>query len=139
MLVTLPFVLLLLDCWPLKRFHFQSTNVSLGDFFTHKHLLIEKISYKKLFFSLSSIIVLIILSLVTWRQVTYWENGLTISKRAISVTPDNWPMENKLANMLVTRGELKKGIWTNNLLLHIMSSLHFIKLRRTLIINFNYS
>jgi len=255
-LVTLPFVLLLLDFWPLKRFHFQSTNVSFGDFFTHKDLLIEKIPlfllsafsclitifaqrsseaiqsldqlpllqrianalvsyiayiykmiypvnlsilypyrgmpplleiagsvlfiifitfisikarksrpyiitgwlwflgtlvpvigfvqvggqsmadrytyipliglfliiswgvpglfsnwrYKKLFFSFSSIIVLIILSLMTWRQVTYWENGLTISKRAISVTPDNWLMENNLANMFVTRGELKKGI-----------------------------
>jgi len=256
MLVTLPFVLLLLDFWPLKRFHFQSTNFSLGDFFTHKHLSIEKIPlfllsalsclitiyaqrsseaiqsldqlpllqrianafvsyiayiykmiypvnlsalypyrgmpllleiagsvfliifitfisiramtsrpyiivgwlwflgtlvpvigfvqvggqsmadrytyipliglfliiswgvsglfsdwrYKKTFFSSCSFIVLIILSLMTWRQVSYWENGLTISKRAISVTSDNWMMENNLTNMLVTRGELKKGI-----------------------------
>jgi tetratricopeptide (TPR) repeat protein len=256
MLVTLPFVLLLLDFWPLKRFHFQSANVSFGDFLRHKDLLIEKIPlfllsffsclitifaqgsseaiqsldhlpllqrianalvsyiayiykmiypvnlsilypyrampslleiagsvfllifitfisirtiksrpyiiigwlwflgtlvpvigfvqvgdqsmadrftyipliglfliiswsvpglfsnwrYKKLFFWLSSIIVLIILSLMTWRQVTYWENGLTISKRAISATPDNWLMENNLANILVTRGEFKEGI-----------------------------
>ena len=256
MLVTLPFVLLLLDFWPLKRFHFQSTDFSVGDFFSHKRLLIEKIPlfllsalsclitifaqrsaeaiqslaqipllqrianafvsyiayiykmiypvnlsvfypykgmpplleiagsvfliifisffsiravksrpylivgwlwflgtlvpvigfvqvggqsmadrysyipliglfliiswgvsdlfsnwrYKKIFFSSSSIILLIILSLMTWRQVTYWKDGLTISKRAISVTSDNWMMENNLANMLVTRGELKKGI-----------------------------
>ena len=256
MLVTLPFVLLLLDFWPLKRFHFQSTNFNLANFFTHKHLLIEKIPlfflsavsclvtifaqrsseaiqsldqlpllqrfanasvsymsyiykmiypvnlsvlypsrgmpplweiagsvflillitiisikarkshpymfigwlwflgtlvpvigivqvgeqsiadrytyipliglflivswgasslfsewrHKKIFLWSSSIIVLIILSLMTWRQVTYWENGLTVSRRAVKVTSANWLMENNLANMLVARGELKKGI-----------------------------
>ena len=256
MLVTLPFVLLLLDFWPLKRFHFQSTDFSVGDFFSHKRLLVEKMPlfllsalsclitifaqrsaeaiqslaqiplpqrianafvsyiayiykmiypvnlsilypykgmppfleiagsvfliifisvvsirtmksrpylivgwlwylgtlvpvigfvqvgtqsladrytyipliglflviswgiaglfsewrYKKILLSFSSAIVLIIFFLITRQQVTYWEDGLTISKRATSVTSDNWLMENNLANMLVTRGEFKKGI-----------------------------
>jgi len=66
--------------------------------------------YKKILLSLSSAIVLIIFFLITRQQVTYWEDGLTISKRATSVTSDNWLMENNLANMLVTRGEFKKGI-----------------------------
>ena len=256
MLVTLPFVLLLLDLWPLKRFRFQSTDFRLGEFFTHKQLWIEKtplfllsalsclitifaqgsseaiqsldrlplfqrfanaaVSYvayivkmiypvnlsvlyphsgmpplweiagslfvlifmtvvsiraikshpyfivgwlwflgtlvpvigivqvgdqsmadrytyipliglfmiiawgvadifsgwrhKKILFFSSSIMVIFILSLMTWRQTAYWENGLTISKRAVSVTSGNWLMENNLANMLVSRGEFKKGI-----------------------------
>jgi tetratricopeptide (TPR) repeat protein len=280
MLVTLPFVLLLLDLWPLKRFHFQSTNFSLTDFFIPKRLLIEKIPlfilsalsclitifaqrseeaivslaqipllerianafvsysayiyktiypvnlsvlypyngmpplleivgsvfliifisfisirtmrsrpylivgwlwflgtlvpvigfiqagsqsmadrytyipliglfliiswgvsglfsdwrYKKIFFSLSSSIVLIIFSLMTSRQAAYWENGLTISQRAIRVTSDNWLMENNLANMLVARGEFKKGIshYFASLLIKPDNDLAYNNLKRVL-------
>jgi len=46
MMVTLPFLLLLLDCWPLRRFHFETANlfdISARQSFAKGYLLVEKI------------------------------------------------------------------------------------------------
>jgi protein O-mannosyl-transferase len=66
--------------------------------------------YKKQFLFTSSFCLLFMLLMMTWQQVKYWENGETLSRRAVNVTFDNWLMENNLANMLVRKGEYSKGI-----------------------------
>ena len=66
--------------------------------------------YKKIFLFTSSFCLFLILMAITWKQVTYWENGLTLSRRAVNVTSDNWLMENNFANMLVRKGQYSQSI-----------------------------
>ncbi len=59
---------------------------------------------KEKFLFLFSILLLMVYMTMSWKQASYWKNGLTLSRRAVSVTSGNYIMENNLANMLAKNG-----------------------------------
>ena len=88
MLVTLPFVLLLLDYWPLGRFRQQSTF----------NLIFEKIP----FFALSA--------------VSAYISSISVQRYGIVVSMELVPMKLRLANALVSYVQyIEKMIWPKNL------------------------
>ena len=88
MLVTLPFVLLLLDYWPLGRFRQQSTF----------NLILEKIP----FFALSA--------------VSAYISSISVQRYGIVVSMELVPMKLRLANALVSYVQyIEKMIWPKNL------------------------
>lgn len=50
--------------------------------------------------------VLIILSFLTWKQVGYWRDNVTLYARAAQVVPDNYWAYNNLGAALASRGEI---------------------------------
>ena len=108
MLVTLPFVLLLLDYWPLNRFKFyQSTAVDHG--FSPAalteirrlpvlHLVLEKIPF--LFLS----------------AVCIYLSNLSIQHPGVAISTASVPLKLRIANALVSYvGYIKKMVWPFNL------------------------
>jgi tetratricopeptide (TPR) repeat protein len=53
---------------------------------------------------------LVVLALLTQRQIGYWTDTVTLSRRALAVTRDNWFVENNLGAALVIRGEHAEAI-----------------------------
>ena len=89
MLVTLPFILLLLDYWPLNRLNSQ---------FTIRNLLLEKIPF---------IILSAVFSIVTF--MVQWKIGLA---KSFSSYPLTWRIENALVSCVVY---IEKMFWPTNL------------------------
>ena len=58
--------------------------------------LFKKWRFRKLFFGISSVILLVVLSWKTFYQLTYWKNGITLFEHAISVTDNNYLAQNNL-------------------------------------------
>jgi protein O-mannosyl-transferase len=106
MLVTLPFVLLLLDYWPLRRWKFGQRKGGEKVFYKHKHdrgsevfqLVLEKIP---LFLLAMGLIIVTVLS----------------NNRAFGLQPlDELPLQARVANAMVSYLEyLKKMMWPSDL------------------------
>lgn len=56
--------------------------------------------------AIASVMVLVALSALTWKQVGYWRDSVSLSLRAIAVTEPNAVAHFNLANALVERGDL---------------------------------
>ena len=99
MLVTLPFVLLLLDFWPLSRSKFGRTEkANSGEKASVRYLVLEKISF---FF------IILIFCVVTF---------ITQQKGGAVKTLEEFPINLRIANVLVSYiAYIGKMIWPNNL------------------------
>jgi protein O-mannosyl-transferase len=64
---------------------------------------------KKILFP-ASIIVLAILTILTWKQCGYWQNSNTLFRHALRVTQDNYLAHANLAPVLVEEGKLEEAI-----------------------------
>lgn len=53
--------------------------------------------------------VLMVLSLLTWRQIRYWRSGVDLWRHTISVTTGNWLAEANLATELVRQGQMEEA------------------------------
>jgi tetratricopeptide (TPR) repeat protein len=95
MLVTMPFVMLLLDFWPLERFRVQGPGFSVGEF---KRLLVEKIP----FFTLTAV----------FCATTFWsQHGSGAVSSSIY-----FPFSFRVENSLISYGRyLEKMIWPEKL------------------------
>jgi tetratricopeptide (TPR) repeat protein len=57
-----------------------------------------------------SVALLMVLSVLTWRQAGYWKDSVTLLERTIAVTNDNHVAMTNLGNALVARGEMDRAM-----------------------------
>ena len=72
--------------------------------------LLKKWRYRRIAFAAMAAITLCIFSFVTWRQVQYWQDSVTLFTRTVTVTTDNPIMQNNLGNALEDQGRLDEAI-----------------------------
>lgn len=73
--------------------------------------LVDRWRYKKMILAVAAGVGIFPLAVVAWFQVGYWENSLTLFKRAISVTKDNWLAHNSLGVALSKTGKFDEAIY----------------------------
>ena len=66
--------------------------------------------HKKKLLATAAIILLMVLSVVSWRQTTYWKNSVTLFQHALAVTENNYWMHNNLGFALTAQGRLDEAI-----------------------------
>jgi hypothetical protein len=99
MLVTLPFVLLLLDYWPLGRFQFRR---SAAEIEAQEHKLLQPSSRWASNFRL----VLEKVPLVVLSVVAIYVSSLSVQRSGIVISTETVPMTLRIANALVNRGDV---------------------------------
>ena len=60
---------------------------------------------RKILWAAGSIFLLLFFA-ISWRQIGFWRNELTLFTHAAQVTKDNWRMENNVAAILIKNGDL---------------------------------
>jgi len=60
--------------------------------------------------AVAAAVVLFVLGILTWRQLGYWRDSVTLWSHAVEVTSDNSIAENYLANTLFREGRYEEGI-----------------------------
>ncbi|HIJ70763.1 MAG TPA: tetratricopeptide repeat protein [Planctomycetes bacterium] len=58
----------------------------------------------------SSLVVLVILAILTHKQVGYWQNDYTLYKRAVEATDDNYIMHNNFGDVLLKTGRVDEAM-----------------------------
>lgn len=71
--------------------------------------LAKKWRYGRSLFSSSAILILILMMILTWGQLRYWKNGLTLFNHAIEVTEDNYFAYNNLATIFMEKGDYRQA------------------------------
>jgi protein O-mannosyl-transferase len=64
---------------------------------------------KKILFPMATVVV-IILSVLTWKQCGYWKNSITLFSRALQITKNNYIAHNHLASALVNKRKFEQAI-----------------------------
>jgi len=72
--------------------------------------LLKRWRYNKTIFSLSAGIVIPILMIITWIQVGYWKDSITLFEHTLSVTSNNYLAHNNLGVVQARRGKLNEAI-----------------------------
>jgi hypothetical protein len=57
-----------------------------------------------------SVAVLLVLSAVTYRQIGYWRDSMTLWSHALQVTNDNWVADDKTGELLIAQGKVEEGM-----------------------------
>jgi len=70
---------------------------------------LERWRYKKSALAIIGVSVILILSVLTFRQLRYWENDITLYEHALSVTENNPRIHNNLGTALGKRGKLDEA------------------------------
>ena len=65
----------------------------------------------KYFLAVSFIAIIPILMWVTWLQVSYWKDSITLFSHALDVTKDNYVAHENLASALGTKGDFQRAIY----------------------------
>ena len=73
----------------------------------------NKQGWKRILFPLS-ILVLIILAFLSWRQCGIWKNSIQLWQHALNVTNDNYMAHNNLASALLEKEDTEKAIYHYN-------------------------
>ena len=60
---------------------------------------------RKILWAAGSILFLLLMA-ISWHQIGFWRNNLTLFTHAARVTSNNWRMENNVAGILIKNGEL---------------------------------
>jgi tetratricopeptide (TPR) repeat protein len=68
------------------------------------------IPYKKIFLSLSAVVVLALFAICTRMQLNYWKNSFALFERALNVTGNNWLIHNNYANLLSDEGRYEEAL-----------------------------
>lgn len=87
--------------------------------------LIKKDELRKTLLFPAAITVLVILSVLTWKQCQYWENGMTLATHALRVTENNYVAHNILAASLIRENKINKAIYHYNESIRINPKYHF--------------
>ncbi len=67
--------------------------------------------YKEFVLPFFAAALLICLSMMTWRQVGYWKDDITLNRHALDVTQGNYVAHNNLGLVLAKQGETEKAIY----------------------------
>ena len=57
-----------------------------------------------------SVLVLVALTAVTYRQIRYWDDNLAMWSRALQVTQNNWVAEDMVAGLLASQGHTEQAV-----------------------------
>ena len=66
--------------------------------------------HKKKLLATAAIILLMVLSVVSWRQTTYWKNSVTLFQHALAVTENNYLAHNALGSALKGSGQTEAAL-----------------------------
>ncbi len=66
--------------------------------------------YKIIGFKIIVLVILIFFMIITWQQVKYWTNSITLFKHAIKVTENNFMAHNNLGFALAEQGKTSEAI-----------------------------
>ena len=72
--------------------------------------LLKKWNYRKEILVASSALSILCLSIVTWTQVGYWQNSITLYDHTLKVTDDNWALYNNRCIAYVDLGNYSQAI-----------------------------
>ncbi|MBU1648813.1 MAG: tetratricopeptide repeat protein [Proteobacteria bacterium] len=64
---------------------------------------------RSLYFSITGSCILLLLSVTTWRELQYWENGVSLFTRAVTITKNNYVAHNNLGYEFVQIFEFDKA------------------------------
>ena len=66
-------------------------------------------AYQKLNFAVIAVVISGVLMVVTWQQIGYWKNSVTLFQRAVDVTANNFIAENNLGHGLLMDGKFAEA------------------------------
>jgi tetratricopeptide (TPR) repeat protein len=72
--------------------------------------LLRKWNYRREILLTTSVLVILCLSILTWKQVGYWQNSLTLYDHALKVTENNWFIHNSRGVACYLLGDYHKAI-----------------------------
>jgi tetratricopeptide (TPR) repeat protein len=72
--------------------------------------LLDRWRHKEKLLTTAAIIVLAVLSTISWRQITYWKNSITLYKHTLMATPNNYVIHNNLGFSLTARHRFEEAI-----------------------------
>jgi tetratricopeptide (TPR) repeat protein len=76
--------------------------------------LLEKWPHRKIVLWMSSVIVLFILAVLTYLQLGYWKDSLTLYQHALEVTENNYSAHFGMTQPLLEQGRIEEAIWHNS-------------------------
>ena len=71
--------------------------------------LLARLRYRAEIVAPVTVAMLFLLGVLTWIQVGYWQNTITLFERALAVTQGNWLAHNNLATTLIQAGRLEEA------------------------------
>jgi tetratricopeptide (TPR) repeat protein len=71
---------------------------------------LKKWKYRKEILLASSALIILCLSIITWTQVGYWQNSITLFNHSLEATDHNWRAFNNLAQAYNNLGNYKQAI-----------------------------
>jgi len=72
--------------------------------------LLKKWRHRNAALATLAVIILCIFSFVTWKQVQYWQNSITLFTHALDVTSNNYTAHGNLGHSLLTQGKVEEAI-----------------------------
>ena len=72
--------------------------------------LVKQWKYRKLWLTTLATVSLTILMVMTWKQVGYWKNGITLFEHALKITSNNYVSHNNLGLALEEQGRTAEAI-----------------------------
>lgn len=70
----------------------------------------DRLHSNKYFVATVTIVVFILLSVASWRQVSYWKNNEALFRHALAVTKNNYLAHGALGGVLIQQGNADEGI-----------------------------
>jgi tetratricopeptide (TPR) repeat protein len=72
--------------------------------------LVSKLSYRRILLATGSGAIITALMICTWKQVSLWQDSITLFEHTLSVTSNNYSMYHNLANVLRETGKVDEAI-----------------------------
>ena len=72
--------------------------------------LMEQCRQKKIWIAASATVTISIFTVITWNQVGYWKNSITLFGHALQVTSNNYIAHNNSGNVLINQGRTDEAI-----------------------------
>jgi len=73
--------------------------------------LLKRLPHRNVILSISGAIIILLSMAATWKQVQYWQNGITIFSHSLAETKDNYLMHYNLGYELSLKGRLDEAIY----------------------------
>ena len=72
--------------------------------------LVDRLSIRRVVVSATAVAMVVVFSAVTWMQVGYWRNSITLFEHALDVTTDNWFVHQNLGDALTGQGKISEAM-----------------------------
>ena len=72
--------------------------------------LLKTVPYRNMMLGTTAVVLLAACAIMTYRQVGYWQNTITLFEHTLDVTKDNWKAHNNLGLALADQGKLDEAV-----------------------------